>query len=132
MKSLKKTRNVKPEESTSVDPNLVFVWDSNTGLFILTLIAAIIDDPNLSHRISVSLIFVLYAATIWTVAKIFIHNKVFALVAALISLNLFFNVVSVTEVYPLPKSNFNYFQLMPPQNFIFLLAIYWGIQHLLL
>ena len=86
-------------------------------------IAAIIDDPTLSHRISVSLIFVLYSATIWTVAKIFIHNKVFVLVAALISLNLFFNVVSVTEVYPLPKSNFNYFQLMPPQNFIFLLAI---------
>ena len=86
-------------------------------------IAAIIDDPTLSHRISVSLIFVLYSATIWAVATIFIRNKVFVLVAALISLNLFFNVVSVTEVYPLPKSNFNYFQLMPPQNFIFLLAI---------
>ncbi len=89
----------------------------------LWALAASIDDPVLAHRISTAFVFILYSATIWFVATRFIQNRIFVLATALVCLNLFFDVISVTEIYPLPKSNFNYFQIVPPHNFSFLLAM---------
>ncbi len=86
-------------------------------------LAARIDDPVLAHRVSTTLVFVLYSATVWFVATRFIQNKVFVLATALVCLNLFFDVIPVTEIYPLPKSNFDYFQIVPPHTLSFLLAM---------
>ena len=89
----------------------------------LWALAASIDDPVQAHRISTAFVFILYSVTIWFVATRLIETKVFVLFSVVVCLNLFFHIVPVTEIYPLPKSNFTYFQLMPPQNFIFILTL---------
>ena len=89
----------------------------------LWAIAANIDDPKQAHGIVSSLVFFLYSATIWFVATRFIQNRLFVLATAIVCLNLFFDVVPVTEIYPLPKSNFDYFVIVPPHNYIFFLAM---------
>mgnify|MGYP006419766183 CR=1 FL=1 len=86
-------------------------------------LAARIDDPVLAHRVSITLVFVLYSAIVWFVATRFIQNKIFVLATTLVCLNLFFDVIPVTEIYLLPKSNFDYFQIVPPHTLSFLLAI---------
>ena len=89
----------------------------------LFAIAANIDDPAQAHAISSCIVFLLYSAMIWFVATRFIRNRLFVLATTLVCLNLFFNVVPVTEVYPLPKSNFDYFVIVPPHNYFFFLAM---------
>ena len=80
-------------------------------------------DPVLAHRISTAFVFILYSATIWFVATRLIETKIFVLFSVIVCMNLFFHIVPVTEIYTLPKSNFTSFQLMPPQNFIFILTL---------
>jgi len=89
----------------------------------LWALAARVSDPVLAHGISSVLAFALYSVTVWLVASKFIQHKLLVLAATLVCLNLFFDIVPVTEIYPLPKSNFDYFQIVPPHTFSFLLAI---------
>jgi len=88
----------------------------------LWFIAASVDDPVISHKLSSLLIYILYSVTIWLLIKVYVKTRIFRLLGMLVCLNLFFDIVPVTEIYPLPKSNFNYFQLMPPQNFLMILS----------
>jgi hypothetical protein len=95
----------------------------NPYLHPLWAVAARIDDPVLAHTVSASLVFLFYSVTIWVVANHFIQRKIISSIVVVVCMNLFFNVVPITEIYPLPKSNFDYFQIVPPHTFCFLLGI---------
>ena len=90
----------------------------------LWFIAASVDDPVNSHKLSSLLIFLLYSVTMWLLIKVNVETRILRLISILACLNLFFDIVPVTEIYPLPKSNFNYFQLMPPQNYLMILSFF--------
>ena len=86
-------------------------------------VAALIDSPVNAHKVSSALIFTFYAAIVLTMLAKLCHHWAWIVVGAIICLNLFFNLIPITEIYLIPKSNFNYFQLMPPQNFLMVLAL---------
>jgi len=89
----------------------------------LWAVAARINDPVVAHTVSASIVFLLYSVTIWVLANYFIQRKIITLIVLVVCINLFFDVIPITEIYPLPKSNFDYFQIVPPHTFCFLLGV---------
>ena len=90
----------------------------------LWLFAICIEDPALAHKVSVGLIFLLFSVAIWVLSKTFISSNLFASASLLLCINAYFKIAPQTKIYLLPTSTFNYFELMPPQNFSFVLAIF--------
>ena len=89
----------------------------------LWLLAISMADPVIAHKVSSVVVFFLYGCVIWCLITHSLQTNVYKLCVLLICLNLFFDVIPVTEIYPLPKSNFDYFQIVPPHAFSFLLAL---------
>jgi len=89
----------------------------------LWLLATMVSDPIAAHRVTSVAVLVLFAWVVWLLCARFIVSKWIILVVSLICLNTFFR-----ETLPLdflfPATSFSYFRLMPPQNLLFIAALF--------
>lgn len=89
----------------------------------LWLIAVLVDDSILAHRITTAIVFVLMAMISICLLSSHVKNPWLRLLVLFFILNVFFDHFLPLSAYIFPNTTFSYFRLMPPQNILLVEAL---------